>query len=204
MAQAYTPTPWKPKGDPAQLLVTSARLNNIETGLVLASAPIVTTLPASPVDGQECNLLADATNGVVWHLVYRASSGKWHFTGGPPLFSQVLSFSNLNQGGYFDWSGPSITVPVAGDYGVAFGFRPYKFDAGKFTAYMSFQVGATAASDNDAAQVTLDQDFSTAVSREVVKTGVPAAAALSSRFRDSGGVWSNSNAWMRVQPIRVG
>lgn len=201
MAQVYTKTGWVDDSDPP---VNAANLNNVENGVFLASAPLVTSLPASPVDGQECNYLADATNGVVWHLVYRLASGKWHYTGGPPLFSQVLSFPNLNQSAYYDWSGPSITVPIAGDYSVALGFRPYRYDAGAFTAYMSFAVGGTAASDNDAAQFTGPQDTSASVVREVVKAGVGAGVALASRFRDSGGAWSNSNAWMRVTPIRVG
>jgi hypothetical protein len=34
---------------------------------------LVTALPATPVDGQECHFVADATNGVVWHMKYRAA-----------------------------------------------------------------------------------------------------------------------------------
>src|SRR3954451_5923766 len=83
MGAPYTKTAWV-----EDVTATSAaNFNNMEAGIFLASAPIVTSLPATPVDGQECNYLADATNGVMWHLVYRAADAKWYYTGGPPLAS---------------------------------------------------------------------------------------------------------------------
>lgn len=181
--------------------------NRLEAVLQTIMAPAVTSLPASPIDGQACSYLADAANGIIWRFRYRASSPsalKWEWDGGTPLFAQVASFPNLSQLAYFNWAGPAITVPLLGDYRVALGFRPYKVDAGKFAAFMGFTVGATPASDADAAGAALDQDTASSDTREVSKTNVPAGAALASRFRDNGGVWSPSNAWMRVQPIRVG
>lgn len=201
MAQAFTQTAWLDGQAPS---VAAVQLNRIESGIYLASAPVVSSLPSSPVDGQECNYLADATNGVVWHLIYRSASGKWHMTGGPGLFSQVLSFPNLNQSAYFDWTGPAITVPLLGDYQVELGMRPYKVDGTKFSIWMSFTVGATAASDTDAVQASHDQDTADSVMRTLTKTAVPAGSLLSSRMRNSGGVWSVNNAWMRVTPIRIG
>jgi hypothetical protein len=50
--------------------------------------PYVTSLPASPSDGQEVFYAADATNNVIWNLRYRsgsASTYKWEFVGGDPL-----------------------------------------------------------------------------------------------------------------------
>ena len=47
--------------------------------------PLVAALPASPTDGQEVRYLADAVNGVIWSLRYRAGSSspyKWEFVGG--------------------------------------------------------------------------------------------------------------------------
>lgn len=181
--------------------------DRLEAVLQTIMAPAVTSLPTSPIDGQACSYLADATNGIIWRFRYRAGSAsalKWEWDGGTPLFAQVESFSNLSQLGYFNWAGPSITVPLLGDYRVALGFRPYKFDAGKAAAFMSFTVGTTAASDADAVTSVLDQDTASSDTREVLKTNVPAGSALASRFRDNAGVWAPTNAWMRVQPIRVG
>lgn len=86
----------------------------------------VTNLPSSPVDGQEIYYQADATNGVIWHLRYRtgsASSYKWEFVGGSSLSAVAGSRSwgtrqTYNSLTYGDLAtvGPSIVVPLGGDY----------------------------------------------------------------------------------------
>ena len=56
------------------------------------SLALVTSLPATPTDGQEVYYLADAANGVIWHLRYRAAATgafKWEFVGGPPLSHEI-------------------------------------------------------------------------------------------------------------------
>lgn len=86
--------------------------------------PLVSALPANPVDGQECYFLASAVDGVVWHLRYRAAAPtpyRWEKVGGPPLHAtyQVdINATPLNQ-----WSGyqPSITAPLAGTYRIQAG-----------------------------------------------------------------------------------
>lgn len=90
----------------------------------IASPQRVTTLPTAPYDGQEVYYVADATNGVLWHLKYNASSAsayKWEMVGGSPLMSTALgqsittgtgsSYATLTDGG-----GPDIVVPLAGEY----------------------------------------------------------------------------------------
>lgn len=80
--------------------------------------PLVTSLPGSPVDGQEVYYLVDATNGVIWHLRYRAASVsayKWEMVGGPPLVAQSVANEVLGaQGNWF--AAPVLTVPRNGDY----------------------------------------------------------------------------------------
>lgn len=74
------PLPTEPVAEGAQAI----------RNLAEAVAPaLVSTLPASPYDGQEVFYLADAAAGVVWHLCYRAASPsayKWEFVGGASLF----------------------------------------------------------------------------------------------------------------------
>jgi hypothetical protein len=89
-----------------------------------------TALPSSPVDGQSFYYVANATDGVVWHLRYRAASSsayKWEFVGGQALTSQVLTTQSLGAtvGSYIDVAtvGPSVTNPLAGDYLVEWGIR---------------------------------------------------------------------------------
>lgn len=89
----------------------------------LASAPLVTSLPSAPIDGQEIRYLADATNGVVWNLRYRAASAssyKWEFVGGSSLRSTGAG-SSTNSTTPQTTNTPSITVPLAGDYDCSYG-----------------------------------------------------------------------------------
>lgn len=86
--------------------------------------PVVTSLPASPVDGQEIRFLADALNGIVWSLRYRAVAAgayKWEFIGGSPLFSWTDTDETVanTSNSIVDLGGPLATVlPLAGDYHV--------------------------------------------------------------------------------------
>lgn len=86
--------------------------------------PVVTALPANPADGQVIDYLADATNGVVWRLKYRAASAsafKWEFVGGGWLYAHT--FANTTQvlpstaNTWQDLTGaPSLVNPLAGDW----------------------------------------------------------------------------------------
>jgi hypothetical protein len=89
---------------------------------------LVAALPATPFDGQEIYYLADATNGVVWHLRYRASSAsayKWEYLGGSHLVSNQVSTAcaMTATGAYTDFSDglPTLALPLTGDYIIDFG-----------------------------------------------------------------------------------
>lgn len=83
--------------------------------------PVVSALPTNPVDGQEVYLQVDATNGVMWHLRYRAASAsayKWEFIGGPPLTATTPDYDAIVSAtlGVAAHDGPKITLPRNGDY----------------------------------------------------------------------------------------
>ena len=83
-----------------------------------ASGAAGTSLPASPTDGQEFFLVADATNGVVWHLRYRAAATgpyKWEYVGGAPINSSFVGAQSASVGAWGSMA-PQITIPRAGDY----------------------------------------------------------------------------------------
>ena len=87
--------------------------------------PKVTALPANPVDGQECYYVADATNGVLWHLRFNAASAsayKWEFVGGSDLFaSETATHNPLSSTVLIDKNGgPVLSVPLKGDYDLTF------------------------------------------------------------------------------------
>ena len=109
-------------GSTGQLLRKKSA-TNYDTEWV-AAAELVTSLPASPLDGQQVCYLANATDGVVWTLRYRAASAssyKWEFVGGGPLIKQfegggATSTTSASQYGVTNLADPRITIPLAGDY----------------------------------------------------------------------------------------
>lgn len=90
------------------------------------AVPLVVALPTSPVDGQVIDYLANATDGIIWRLRYRAASVspyKWEFVGGSFLDSGFFGAANTLGGGSSYSSQLSdgtnivgINVPLAGDY----------------------------------------------------------------------------------------
>jgi microcystin-dependent protein len=93
------------------------------TGVIGPS--VVTALPVVPYDGQEIYYLADATNGVMWHLRYRAASAsayKWEYVGGAPLHAAETATHNpvTNTAAADKNGGPTLAIPLAGDYEITF------------------------------------------------------------------------------------
>lgn len=85
---------------------------------IAAIPTLVSSLPVAPVDGQEIYYLADAANGVIWHLRYRAASAstyKWELAGGAPLRFSNTSTSTVTLATFQAMPG-TLTAPLAGDY----------------------------------------------------------------------------------------
>lgn len=119
--------PWTTPGTAVAGDVLTAAFWNEQVRDNMASlAAAGTTLPSSPTDGQSFYYIANATDGVVWHLRYRAASAssyKWEFVGGHSLESSVATQESIAVGvvganNYVDLAtaGPSITLPLGGDY----------------------------------------------------------------------------------------
>ena len=90
------------------------------------AAGLVSSLPMSPVDGQEVYYLADATAGVVWHLRYRAASPsayKWEVVGGGELVAatQIADLAMVAIPSTAYTAVGTVTAPFAGEYVVAYG-----------------------------------------------------------------------------------
>ena len=87
---------------------------------LLNAAPYGTTLPASPVDGQEAVLVDSTTNpSYQWRLRYNAGSTstyKWGFIGGAPFIAITTTASPA--GGAWT-TVASFTCPRAGIYAIA-------------------------------------------------------------------------------------
>jgi hypothetical protein len=186
-------------------------------GLAVPTVPqgsLVTTLPSAPIDGQEVRYLADATNGVVWNLKYRAASSsayKWEFIGGSSLDSYVAAQQSTTSTTYVSpTTDQFIVVPLAGDYTVEIGGVLIAAAAGGNQAYMSYEfTGLTAAADNwgtAIASPAVNNAGLTAALPPRRWNSLPAGVAVRLRHRTSS---AGSPAYvqerlLRVAPIRVG
>lgn len=185
--------------------------SDIPRGGITASStpPIVTSLPANPQFGDQVVYAADATNGVYWTLQYDGSGTyPWKFVGGAPLTAQVDTDENIVAGtityAALATAGPSITLALAGDYVISQGLRGYPF-ATTQECRMSYDIGATPASDNDSVLLDCASGFGENGSRTRLKTGISASTAIVSKYRHSStGAGGNfSNRWMTATPVRV-
>jgi len=113
-------------------------------GISSLRPPLVSSLPGTPVDGQEIYYLADPTNGVIWHLRYRAASAspyKWEFVGGSELRAWVGTGDTTTSptlGNLVSTPGPTIFNPLVGDYLVRAGCQ-----CGPASAIQNASIGLT-------------------------------------------------------------
>jgi hypothetical protein len=182
----------------------TANLWRILLGPSDSGIPTVTSLPSSPTDGQEVYFVADATNGVEWHLKYRAAatgSYKWECLGGAPLTTLVATQQTTSAESATDLGtvGPSITLPLAGDYLVGVQADMKASVAGlyvtlAFDGETAWEPFMHAAADNQEATVAA----------EARHNGLTAAAhKLQYRVVGTGtGTWSGRR--LSLMPIRVG
>jgi hypothetical protein len=161
----------------------------------------------APIDGDEAYLAVDVSNGVIWHLRYNAGSAsayKWEFLGGPPMFSEVATQESYSgSGAYVDLTtvGPSIALPRGGDYDIEIGAF-MQATPGASAMRMSYAIGATAASDNDAVWVNMPSGSSVSPARPRRKTGLT-AVTLTAKYLAGLNSIQFQNRWMSVRPARI-
>jgi hypothetical protein len=178
----------------------------------LALVPaLVSSLPGSPADGQEVYYLANAANGVVWHLRYRAAASgsyKWEFIGGGLMAATVDTAEAKAVAAFSDLAtpGPTVTVPLAGNYEV-------EGEAQFYTAVAAATTGSIGISIGGAVPTTGDQSGATSPSTNqpeviVFSRGLTIAApntALKIQYSITAAVnctWGRRR--IRARPIRVG
>lgn len=204
---AWTAPTTRATGD----LITAAIWNSNITDNLLwigGAAGRGTSLPSSPVDGHLYDYLADATNGIVWRFRYNAgsaSSYKWEFIGGAPLFAIIDTQETAPITTYGDCAtvGPSIVLPLAGDYDVTIGAQVYGSIGAAGKTAMSYAIGATAAAaaDEIMSQSSVATDYHY-LSRTKRKTGLT-AVTLTAKYYYVTTVSQFANRTMMVLPVRV-
>jgi hypothetical protein len=166
---------------------------------------LVTALPTSPVAGDKCQYIADKTNGVIWDLVYDGEGEfPWKKIGGPPLFAEVTTSQSTESKAYaaLATAGPSVTVPLKGDYDVQVGAGIG--NTGASASRMSYDIGGTGAVDADSFFGESGAGVTACLTRVRRKAGLAATTALVAKYKVSANAGFFSNRWMRVDPIRVG
>lgn len=170
------------------------------------SPAVVTALPLEPKNGQVVYFLADATNGIVWTLKYRANSAsayKWEVVGGSSLVAEVATSETTASGSYVALTtpGPSLALPLAGDYDVKIG--SIIASTGEFFSAMSYDIGGSAAVDADRVSGVGGNGNEVGASREQRKAAL-AAVTLTAKYRVGGGTGTFLGRQMRAMPVRVG
>jgi hypothetical protein len=172
---------------------------------------LVTSFPGSPANG-EVILYTDSLTAptYIWMLQYNSGisdSNKWVFIGGASIQAEtqtdggVESQDNISTYSNLTTTGPSITVPRTGVYYVEIGADAVT-NGGSPTAFMSYSIGASAASDND--RVRLGGNTHSMRSKRKTLT---ASDALVAKYKNGSGnpgwITNYTNRWMRLTPVRV-
>jgi len=173
-----------------------------------------TTLPASPVDGQEAILVDSTTNPTYqWRFRYNAGSTsayKWECVGATPLGAYLNVQESLAVTG--TWQdlatvGPQVTVPRAGDYQVRFGARVVSAGTG-LNGYLGVKVGATAPSGVQTsvsvpASAGIQAMFEMLPSYDPVLRGIAASTTIGLQYQTNVATAYFGYRMIQVQPTRV-
>jgi len=171
---------------------------------------VVTTLPPSPADGQEVVLVDSlALPTYAWTLRYLASitdAYKWLCVGGESAISEAGTnvAEALAGSGYVALAtpGPIFAVPRAGIYNVEIGAEVSPTTTA-VDNYMSYDIGATPASDVDACRQYENVANVYRMGRDRVKT-FPAPVTLTAKYKGASGAGASFyKRSMKVGPVRV-
>jgi hypothetical protein len=168
---------------------------------IVSSAAALAAL--SPSVGDLCTY--NAGGGVFWRLQYDgAGSYPWKVIGGSPLAARDDTLRTRSATGYGDLTSPlSLTLPLAGDWDVTI-----QADTSQNTslqaAYLSYAVGAVAASDAWAIVNSLTASVFVSLAKTTRQTGVTAASVVAEKARTSS---TNTGTYagrrLRAMPVRV-
>jgi hypothetical protein len=168
---------------------------------------LVEALPTSEaVKNDKCSYYADKANGIFWDLIYDGEGEyPWKYIGGAPLHAEIETDQSTTSGSYtaLATAGPSLTVPLKGDYDVEISARIFGSES---YGAMSYEIGGVAPSNNDAIKNIGAVNGGVAGIRKKRKTGLAASAALVSKYlaQTAGKSVFFSDRRMTVWPVRVG
>ena len=189
----------------------------------------VSSLPSPWVDGQEVYYQSTTAGtgggssnsmssvGATWHLRARSvysggnASYPWEYVGGTATGQQITNTETTSSGTFaaMATAGPSVTVPLAGDYEVTQGAAMGNSGSTSGTV-MSFDIGGTGAADSNGVVGGYAPFYTSDIlagnfTRTQPLTGLAASTALVSKYRcNNGGAFKAYFRFLYVRPIRVG
>jgi hypothetical protein len=164
-----------------------------------------TTLPASPVDGQE-HILVDSITNPTWQWRFRYNAGstsvyKWEFVGGSTITISGGSFTTpTGPTGWLDGNGPSFSLPRAGTYKYSWGCSYcYCSSPNVASTMMGVYLPGPGVGiqfyNNDSLPQPMTMSWAnTATSIGIAKVQYQANGAITANF---------ITPWMTIQPVRV-
>jgi hypothetical protein len=168
----------------------------------------------SPIDGDEVYFIADATNGVIWHLRYNAGSSsayKWEFLGGSPLFASAVPGGTGTL-----WSTGTVVVPAtvviprAGDYDFEVTATILANNQGGTTEYaqLGLATGGTTlvnAPGGGGSFTSPQSGTFSSLATEGLATGIAASATAGAGLYKNGGAgsWNYVSVQTKVRPRRI-
>lgn len=179
----------------------------------IGEPPVVTALPTSPVNGQECYYLASAADGVVWHLKYRSgstSAHKWEYVGGPPTLAVSTGSSGVISSSTIAVlpNTPQLTIPLPGIYDVEMYIDMQNYIAGLNDIRIYFIRSSAPATNLAGGSLTILTVSSTAASVQKRNRlgGLIAGNVLQLAYTSSGNVALSQAdvSILRAWPVRVG
>jgi hypothetical protein len=167
-----------------------------------------TTLPASPVDGQEHILVNSTSNpSYQWRFRYNQNSSspyKWEFIGGAPAWTSESLPASTTSTSYINAGSISLTGPRAGEYYIAITARISNSGGGG--TYLSHRVDASVGGDSTAVHavypVTLTP-WELTTSRITRHNAITAGAVIALSFRATAGTAWVYDRSLSLTPIRV-
>jgi hypothetical protein len=145
--------------------------------------------------------VADATNGVYWHLQYDATGTyPWKFIGGAPIVSVIAGSFATASASYVALSGPTLSIALPGDYDVDASFSvAYN---GSASGAMGVQIGA--GSDDDYAWGITEAPGYNTTHNGTYRRTVSSAATLTSKVKSPQSVSVTfTERVLRATPVRV-
>jgi len=172
-----------------------------------ASAPApATTLPGSPIDGQQAIFVDSTTTPTyVWLFQWSSTASKWFFIGGSQFGTVISASATLaNQATYADLPGgsPTLTCPKTGVYNIDFFCGNFPMtNAG---TYISVSIGGATPSDNDSMVQNQSAGGFGSGMRFINNRSITVSQTVKLQYKASAGSgWALGNVGIAITPVYV-